>query len=399
MKKFSVVIIIIAILATAAYYGYEKFFPEPGIEVLKTARVERGDIKAVLVETGIIEPQVGAQLKIGTRATGVIESMKVKIGDRVKKGQIIALIDDREIVRSIEEQNAALSRARNKLEQVKLTYPKQIKEAQADYEYKKITYDRESKLIEEQYTTQDEVDQARSLYEAARARLRRLKYEFKTQLNVAMATIEEITARLRKEKIRLTYNRIYAPIDGVVSDITVQEGETIVTGLQVANLVTIIDPTRLDLWIYVDETDVGRVKVGQHVEYFVDTYQGKLFDGTVEEIYAQPVVRENIVYYLAILKVKKEDARFLRQQMTAYVKILFDERKDVLTAANAAIKFEAGKHIVYRVKGENQVEKVSVKIGVRGEDKTEICSGVHEGDVLATKLILPVSKNPARRTR
>ncbi len=214
-----------------------------------------------------------------------------------------------------------------------------------------------------------------------------------------MATIEEITARLRKEKIRLTYNRIYAPIDGVVSDITAQEGETIVTGLQVANLVTIIDPTRLDLWIYVDETDVGRVKVGQHVEYFVDTYQGKLFDGTVEEIYAQPVVRENIVYYLAILKVKKEDARFLRQQMTAYVKILFDERKDVLTAANAAIKFEAGKHIVFRVKGENQVEKVSVKIGVRGEDKTEICSGVYEGDLLATKLILPVSKSPARRTR
>ncbi len=111
------------------------------------------------------------------------------------------------------------------------------------------------------------------------------------------------------------------------------------------------------------------------------------------------MVRENIVYYLAILKVKKEDARFLRQQMTAYVKILFDERKDVLTAANAAIKFEAGKHIVFRVKGENQVEKVSVKIGVRGEDKTEICSGVYEGDLLATKLILPVSKSPARRTR
>ena len=398
MKKFSVVIII-AVLATAAYYGYEKFFPEPGIEVLKTARVERGDIKAVLVETGIIEPQVGAQLKIGTRATGVIKSMKVKIGDRVKKGQLIALIDDREIVKGIEEQNAALSRARNKLEQVKLTYPKQIKEAQADYDYKKITYNRESKLIEEQYTTQDEVDQAKSLYEAAKARLRRLKYEFKTQLKVAMATIEEITARLRKEKIRLTYNRIYAPIDGVVSDITAQEGETIVTGLQVANLVTIIDPTRLELWIYVDETDVGRVKVGQHVEYYVDTYQGKLFDGTVEKIYAQPVVRENIVYYLAIVKVKKEDARFLRQQMTAYVKILFDERKDVLTAANAAIKFEAGKHIVFRVKGENQVEKVSVKIGVRGEDKTEICSGVYEGDLLATKLILPVSKSPARRTR
>ncbi len=80
--------------------------------------------------------------------------------------------------------------------------------------------------------------------------------------------------------------------------------------------------------------------------------------------------------------------------MTAYVKIIYDERKNVLTAANAAIKFEGGGQIVYRVDGENQVKKVPVRIGARGEDKTEICSGVREGEVLATKIILPVSKGP-----
>ncbi|OEU50072.1 MAG: hypothetical protein BA872_03540 [Desulfobacterales bacterium C00003060] len=394
MKRFSLVVIIIAVLAVAAYYGHKIFFPKPEIEVLKTAKVERGDIKAVLVETGIIKPQVGAEVKIGARATGVIESMKVKIGDRVEKGQLIALIDDRETVRAIEEQKAAMIRARNNLEQVKLTFPKKIEEAQADYDYQKIAYERELKLIEQEYTTQDEVDQTKSRNEAAEAKLRRLKDEFRTEVKVAEATVEEIEARLHRQEIRFTYTRIYAPIDGVVSDITAQEGETIVTGLQVANLVTVLDPGRLELWIYVDETDVGRVKVGQDVEYYVDAYPEKLFFGTVEEIYFQPVVKDNIVYYLAITKVKKEDTRILRQQMTAYVKIIYDERKNVLTAANAAIKFEGGGQIVYRVDGENQVKKVPVRIGARGEDKTEICSGVREGEVLATKIILPVSKGP-----
>lgn len=394
MKRFSLVVIIIAVLAVAAYYGHKIFFPKPEIEVLKTAKVERGDIKAVLVETGIIKPQVGAEVKIGARATGVIESMKVKIGDRVEKGQLIALIDDRETVRAIEEQKAAMIRARNNLEQVKLTFPKKIEEAQADYDYQKIAYERELKLIEQEYTTQDEVDQTKSRNEAAEAKLRRLKDEFRTEVKVAEATVEEIEARLHRQEIRFTYTRIYAPIDGVVSDITAQEGETIVTGLQVANLVTVLDPGRLELWIYVDETDVGRVKVGQDVEYYVDAYPEKLFFGTVEEIYFQPVVKDNIVYYLAITKVKKEDARILRQQMTAYVKIIYDERKNVLTAANAAVKFEGGSQIVYRVDRENQVKKVQVRIGARGEDKTEICSGVQEGEVLATKIILPVSKGP-----
>ncbi|MCL5061998.1 MAG: efflux RND transporter periplasmic adaptor subunit [Nitrospiraceae bacterium] len=354
MKK--VLIIVIAfILIISGFFVYKKFFVKPSIKVIETAKVEKNSIRGVLVETGIIKPQVGAVVKIGARATGAIFRMNVKIGDRVKKGQLISLIDDRETRHAIEQQKAALI------------------EAQANYDYAKVNYERERELLKHEYTTKDAVDKAKSQFEASKAK------------------IDDIKAQLMQQETKLTYTRIYAPIDGVVSDVTAQEGETIVAGLQVANLVTVLDPTRLEMWIYVDETDIGRVRLGQKIEYYVDTYPNKLFNGTIEKIYPQPVVKDNIVYYLTIVKVTKEDALLLKPEMTTHVKIIFDEKRDILTAPNAAIKFEKGKHIAYKVTGPDKVQKVELKIGIRGEEKTEIISGVKEGDELATKLILPIS--------
>ncbi len=395
MKKTWFIFIAI-ILIGLGFFIYKKFLSKPEIRVLETARVKKGSIRGVIVETGIIKSQVGAVVKIGARATGEIVRMKVKIGDMVKKGQLIALIDDREIQKAIEQQTAALSAARHTLSQVELTYPERINEAKAQYEYSKINYEREQELLKHDYTTKDAVDRAKSQFEAAEATFKRLNDEFSTQLKIVNANINDIIAQLKQQEIRLTYTKIYAPIDGVVSDITAQEGETIVTGLQVANLVTVLDPTLLEMWVYVDETDIGRVNVKQQVEFYVDTFPDKIFHGSIEKIYPQPVTKENIVYYLAIVKVSKDDAQFLKPEMTTHVKIIFAEKDNLLTAPNASIKFEEGKQIVYRVVDPQQVQKIEVKTGIRGEEKTEIISGVQEGDVLATKLILPVSTKPER---
>lgn len=355
MKKVLIISALI-ITAVAGYFIYKNFFVKPEIKIIETATVQKGSVRGVLVASGIIKPQVGAVVKIGARATGAITKMNVKIGDKVKKGQLIALIDDREIQKAIEQQKAA------------------IKEAQANYEYSKINYDRQIELLKYEYTTKDQVDKAKS------------------QLDSAKSILDERTAALKQSETRLSYTRIYAPIDGIVSDVTAQEGETIVAGLQVANLVTVIDPKLLEMWIYIDETEIGRVKLTQNVEYYVDTFPDKLFKGSIERINPQPVVKDNIVYYLSIVKVSSEDAVFLRTEMTANVRIIFDEKPDVLTVPNSAIKFEKGRHVGYKVTNRNKVEKVNLKIGLRGEDKTEIISGVVEGDELATKLILPVQQ-------
>jgi len=391
MKKLLPALLAFVLLA-GGFLIYKKFFSKPEIKIIETARVERGDIRAVIVETGIIKPQVGAVVKIGARATGEIIKMNVKIGDRVKKGELIALIDDREIQKAIQQQNAALRSAQNTLHQIELTYPERIREAKANYEYAKITYEREQELLKHEYTTQDAVDRAKNQFEATDANLKRLKDEYETQLKITRANIDEINAQLKQQEIRLTYTKIYAPIDGYVSDVTAQEGETIVTGLQVANLVTVLDPTLLEMWIYVDETDVGRVSVGQDVEYYVDTFPDKLFHGQIEKIYPEPIVKENIVYYLAIVKVSKEDTTFLRPEMTTHIKIIADEKKNVLTAPNAAIKFEKGQQIVYKIIGPKKIEKIEVKVGIRGEEKTEVLSGLKEADELATKILLPDEK-------
>ncbi len=395
MKK-TIIVIIVVVLLIGGIFLY-KNLTKPKTEVLETAKVVKGSIRGVLVETGIIKPQVGALVKIGARATGTIMKMNVKIGDHVNNGQLIALIDDREILKSIEQSKASLIAAQNTLSQVELTYPDRIQEAKANFDYAKVSYEREVSLLKNEYTTQDAVDKAKSQIEATEANLRRLQNEYKTQLIISKATIEDITAQLQQQETRLTYTRIYSPIDGIVSDVTAQEGETIVAGLQVANLVTVLNPSLLEMWIYIDETDIGKVELGQQVEYYVDTFPDKTFQGSIAKIYPQPVVKENIVYYLAIVKVPKADTQFLKPEMTTHVKIIFAEQNDITIAPNAAIKFEKGKQVAYKVTGENKVEKVDIKIGLRGEDNTEILSGAREGDILATKLILPVSEKSENR--
>jgi len=389
-------IILIALLIVAHIVGgtfvYKKFFKKSETRVLETGRVERGDIRSVLVETGIIKSQVGAVVKIGARATGRVDKMHVKVGDRVKAGQLIARIDDRETVKNIEQQKAALQITKNTLAQIKLTYPEKIREAEANFTYTRLAFAREKALIQKEYTTKDALEKAESQFQAAEATLKRLKDEFATQEKIIAATIRETRAQLEQQEIRLTYTRIYSPIPGIISDVTAQEGETIVAGLQVANLVTVLDPTRLEMWIYIDETDIGRAKTDQKVEYTVDTYPERTFSGTIEKINPQPVVKENIVYYLSTVEVSPNEARFLRPEMTTHVKIVTTEKTGVLTVPNAAIKFEKGRQIAYRVvKGPEKVEKAELKLGIRGEDRTEILSGVTEGTELATKLVLPTA--------
>jgi len=357
MKKI-IIISVLVIAAIAGYFIYKNFFVKPGVKIIETAFVEKGSVRGVLVATGIIKPQVGAVVKVGARATGTITKMGVKIGDIVKKGQLIALIDDREIQKAIEQQKAA------------------IKEARANYEYAKLNYGRHQELIKFEYTTQDEVDKAKS------------------QLDSSRAAFDERTATLKQSETRLSYTKIFAPIDGIVSDVTAQEGETIVAGLQVANLVTVIDPKLLEMWIYIDETEIGRVSLNQNVEYYVDTFPDKRFKGRIYKIYPQPVVKDNIVYYLSIVQVDTKDAVFLRPEMTANVKIIFDEKTDVLRIPNSAVKFEKGKHVAYKVTAPDRVQRIELKIGLRGEDTTEVISGVQEGEELATKLILPLQARP-----
>ena len=390
MKKRRIIILFIIILLTVlSIFIYKKYSSQEQIKVLNTVRVERGNIRAVLVETGIIKLRVGAQIKIGARATGEIVKMNVVVGSCVKKDEIIAIIDDREILKMIDQTKAEIMSKKYRLTQVTETYPELIKEAAANFKYASIDYKRETELKRQEYTTQVAVDRAKAAYDSTGAILKRLKDEFRLEKKIINADLKKLAGLLEQQKIKLSYTKIIAPINGIVSDITAQKGETIVTGLQVANLVTIIIPSNLEMWIYVDETDIGHVKIGQFVEFRVDTYQDKTFAGNIEKIYPQPVVKDNITYYLAIVNITRDNAMFFKPEMTTYAKIIYDNKHNILTVPNEAIKFAKGRCFAYTFTDKKEVEKNYLELGISGEEKTEIISGVKEGDILITKMIIP----------
>ncbi|WP_457623433.1 efflux RND transporter periplasmic adaptor subunit [Persephonella sp.] len=385
---------------------------EEGIKVLKTEKVIKGKIQDIIEATAIVKTQVNAYVKVGARATGLIQKMNVDIGDHVKKGELIAIIDQREILKDIEKSQAELDRAKAILEEVRKTYPLKIKEAEkkvesskANYNFALWKYKREKELLEKEFTTEEsyeialkELERSEADLKYAKATLERLKEEFKTRLEKAEREVELAEKILEKNKIRLTYTQIYSPINGIVSKIAAREGETVVAGLQVANLITILDPTKLEVRIYTDETDIGKVKVGQKVYYYADAYPGKVFEGVISKIYPEPVVRENIVYYMTIVQVKKEYSKFLKPEMTVYAKIITGEKNDAVLVPNRALKFEKGKQYVFKIENGKPV-KTYIKTGWISEEYTEVIEGLKEGDIVATEVIMPVKtkKIPDRK--
>ncbi len=395
MKRFIIALIVLIIIVISAI-SYQKFLKSPKkTATYRTEKVVKGDIVRSIQETGIIKPQVGALVKVGTRATGTLVKLNFQVGSRVKKGNLIAIIDDRQIVADIESAKAQLATAEANLKLVEETYPLKINEQEAQassikaqLEYAKINLKRSEELLKRGFATQDEVDRNNKEVNVLSANLtqvektlERLKEEFKKQVAISKANIAQSQARLKSLEINLSYTKIYSPISGIVSQVATQEGETVVAGLSAPNLITILNPERLEIWTYIDETNIGRVKVGQEVDFRVDTYKDKIFKGKVDDIYPQPEVKENIVYYLAIVKIKPEDAVMLKPDMTANVKIYTETKKNVLLVPNEAVKFEEGSYTVYQGTEKKKTTK-KIKIGIRDEKNTEVLEGLSEGEEL-----------------
>ncbi|APG29102.1 efflux transporter periplasmic adaptor subunit [Syntrophotalea acetylenivorans] len=401
MKKLLVLGVVLLLLG-GSYGIWRSRHNEQAVRILETAEVKRGAVRQVLEQTGIIKPQVGAIVKIGTRATGVIERMLVKVGDRVSAGQLVAQIDSREIRSQLAEAKARYQARRAELARVEQVYPLRIREAEAQLalaetaaEYLASNYRRLAQLAEEGIISQDELDNVRQkseveqrLVAARRAVFERESREFIEERRKADLAMKQAKAQLNAVNIRLSYTQIVSPLDGTVSQVTAQEGETIVSGLQVANLITVLDTRRLEMWIYVDETDVGQVKIGQKLEFRVDAWPDRIFKGTVATVYPEPEVRENIVYYRALVAVSAEQAELLRPEMTTQVKIVVAEKADALRLPNAALKWVDGRQLVFVQRADGSVRQVVPELGLIGVTHSEVTGGLQAGEKVATQLIL-----------
>ena len=372
------------------------------IRILETATVERGVVRKELEATGIIQTQVGAIISIGAQATGRIERMLVKVGDAVTRGELIAVIDDRELIQERDESVARMEKDMAELARVSEVSPLSIREAEAQLDVARAEADyaatnlrRQRALAESGLIAQDTLDDAAQTARvkagnvvAKEAALERIRAEFAKELDKARKTVAQDKAALASIDTRISYTRIKSPIDGVVSSVAAQEGETVVTGLQVADLITVLDPSRLEMWIYVDETDVGQILAGQSVEFTVDAYPGKTFSGVVDQIYPEPETRDNIVYYQALVTLTREQAMLLRPEMTTQCRIVVQARQDVLALPNAALKWVDGRQVVF-VAGQGEPRRVEPELGLEGLTHSEVVSGLEEGQSVATQLVLP----------
>ena len=298
----------------------------------KKAGSQRGQVLA----TGVVRPQVGAEVKVGTRISGRVETVSAAIGHQVKKGEVLARLETDELEAAVKKAKAASSAAWSKLALLRRgSRNEEIATAEAALKAslsvkKDAERELESRrvLFEKKLISREEVDHAKrdlavatSKWNEARnnLELKRKRY-LPEEINWARAKAVEAQAALEMARIRLDYATIRAPIDGVVATVSIQNGETVSAGLRSPTLVTIIDLQRLQVEAYVDEVDIGRVGVGRQATFTVDTYPNEVFKGKVQAIYPKAVLEDNVVNYLTIISFQSPGAT-LRPGMTTNVTI------------------------------------------------------------------------------
>jgi len=190
--------------------------------------------------------------------------------------------------------------------------------------------------------------------------------------------VAQAQAALRYAETQLSYTRIVSPVSGVIASVSTQEGETIAAGLQAPTFVTIVDLSKLQVDALVDETDIGRVKVGDSATFTVDSYPDEEFEGRVTAIYPKAIIDQNVVNYDVVVSITNPRG-MLRPDMTANVTINVATKSNVLAVPNKAIKREEGTKVVYVIENYKPVRR-RIRTGWKDSDYTEVVSGLREGD-------------------
>lgn len=367
-KKIILAIVIVGIIA--AGLAVTGLFSSGKASVqFKSEKIGRGTISNTVTATGTLEAMV--TVEVGTQVSGQISRVYVDYNSVVKKGQLIAQLDTQALKSTLEQSKATLD------------------QAQAEYEYQKANYERYRQLIDKKLIAQKDFDE--------------VNYSYKS----SMASLNSAKASYDKNKTNLDYAYIYSPIDGIILERDVEEGETVAASFSTPTLFTIAgDLTQMEIEADVDEADIGRLRVGQRVEFSVDAFPGKTFDGEVTEIRMMAVEESNVVTYTVVINAPNPE-KILMPGMTANVVFYVTEKKDILVVPNRALQFTPDPAVLQAYQDANPQIKVSVPaspetgtnegetvwlktntaiypqtvvVGETDEINYELISGVQEGD-------------------
>jgi HlyD family secretion protein len=299
MKNWKKLALIIGgVVVLLAIVGFTVQQTRKGVVTVQTGKVVHEDLTAVVTASGEIKPKVS--VNIGTNAFAKVTHLYVKEGDRVKKGQMLATLDNVQSQSDVAANDAALNASRTDAVAAQAavnTASAELNQWEAEYERAKLDYERNKELYDAQLIAKADFDTKRAAFGTATAEVGQAKAKLaqaKAQLDSSQGRIKQNAANLRHASDVLSKTEYEAPFDGVITNLPVREGETVVMGIQNApgsTLMTIADTSLMTAEVKVDETDIVNVLVGQSAEVSIDAIPKQKFKGIVTEIGRNAVLR------------------------------------------------------------------------------------------------------------
>jgi len=358
------------------------------IDPSKLARVEKGDLAKSVVATGKIEPITKVEVK--SKASGIVKKLFVDYGDRVKKGQVLAELDRDEIQARVDQARAQLEASEASLNGTRADLVRAKVDAEGpDVPLLKRAYERSQGMAKEGVVSASALDDAQKNYEmslnkqnVAKAQLQVLQ----AKIGQAQGQVSQDRANLKQLEEQLGYTTIESPLDGIVLSRDVEIGDAVSSILVLGSTATLVmtlgDTSEVYVKGKVDESDIGKVYLGQPARIKVESFKDKTFTGKVTKISPMGVEKDNVTTFEVRVSINNPEG-MLKAMMTANAEIILDEHKGVLQIPEGSIIYDKDKNASVEVpdpKGKDGKRKVAVNIGISNGAKTELLKGLKEGD-------------------
>jgi HlyD family secretion protein len=327
MKRAVIALLIIAGAGAGAWFYYQRRAgPEIGAV---TSPITRGDIVDAVSTTGTL--QAVTTVQIGSQVSGNISYLGADFNSIVKQGQVIARLDPSLLQAQLEQSRANVVRAQADVAQSEANLAR-ARVALTDAQQK---YGRAKQLEAKGLQPQADLDAAKIAVDSAQSSLQSAE----AQLNSSKASVSQSQANFNQAQVNLEHTIITSPVDGIVTQRSVDVGQTVASSLQAPTLFIIaVDLTKLQVSANIDEADIGRIRPGQRATFRVDAYPTDTFEGTVAQVRLQPVVVQNVTTYATIINAPNADLK-LRPGMTATLRVEVSQKTDVLRVPSAALRF------------------------------------------------------------
>jgi multidrug efflux pump subunit AcrA (membrane-fusion protein) len=363
-------------------------------------RVVRGPIEQTVRARGIVKPAPNALVRIGfpmpKDVSRRIRSLRVVEGDAVTAGMLIGELDTSDLAATLQQLRGDAAVVQRRLDALRALEPRELHlaetvrdQAAAQAELADRNLARGAQLNarallpeQEHEALASDAKVARAKLANAEASLNQIRTRFATDITTLEAQLEQANAAIRNAQVQIEWGVLRAPFDAVVYAVHQRPGE-LSSNQPGAPVLTLLKANELQAHLYVDEADFGKVRVGQKVTLQLEAHAGERVTGSIVRLLPQPVLQENVVYYLALVDVDKAHQDLLRAEMTTLAFVESGSDQPVLWVPSAAVFSRAEGWYVRRASPDGPVE-VPVQIGIRNEGRVEIRSGVAEGAEVLT---------------